>query len=68
MPSRGCFDCPSAPFGLIVSSVVRLRLHLNVELVLVRAMGNRPLQRGERSHGDAKEHEDYRIIEKHEGC
>lgn len=54
MPSRGCFDCPSAPFGLIVSSVVRLRLHLDVELILVCAMGNRPLQRGERSHGDAK--------------
>lgn len=68
MASCGSFDCPSAPFGLIVSSVVRLRLHLDVELVLVCAMGNRPLQRGERSHGDAEEHEDYRIIEKHESC
>lgn len=60
MPSCGRFDCTPASLGLIVSSVVRLGLHLDVELILVCAMGDRPFQRGERGHRDAGGHEGYR--------
>lgn len=53
MSSCGRFDRPPAPLGLIVGPVVRLGLHLDMELVLVCALGDRPLQRGEGGHGDA---------------
>lgn len=51
-PSRG-FDGPAAALGLIVSAVVRLGLDLDVQLVLVSATGQGPLQRGQRGHWDA---------------
>lgn len=57
MPSCGRFDGPPASLGLVVSPVVRLRLHLNVELVLVGVTGNGPLQRRQRRDGDATEHQ-----------
>lgn len=60
MSSCWGFDCAPAALRLIVSPVVRLGLHLNVELVLVCTMGDRPFQRGERGHGDAADHEGYR--------
>lgn len=53
--SRGRLHRAPAPLGLIVSSVVRLGLHLDVELVLVRAVWDRPFQRWEGSHWDARE-------------
>lgn len=60
MPSRGCFHRTPAPLGLIVSSVVRLGLHLDVEFILVCAMWDRPFQRWEGSHWDAREHGRHR--------
>lgn len=53
MSSCGGFDRPPASLRLVVSSVVWLGLHLNVELELLCAAGDRPFQRGERRHGDA---------------
>lgn len=55
MPSCGRFDRTPAALGLVVSSVVGLRLHFDVELILVGAVGDRPFQRRERCHGDAGE-------------
>lgn len=60
MSSCGCFDCTSAPLCLIVSPVMRFGLHLDVELVLVCAGGDRPFQGRERGHGDATEQEEHR--------
>lgn len=57
MPSCGRFDGAPASLGFVVSPVVRLRLHLNVKLILVGVTGNGPLQRGERRDGDAAEHQ-----------
>lgn len=56
MPPCGRFDGAPAPLRLVVSSVVRLGLHLDVQLVLVGAAGDGPLQRGKRGHGDAEGH------------
>lgn len=64
MPPCGCFHSPPAPLRLIVSSVVRLGLHLDAQLVLVGAPGDRPLQRGKGGHGDAKRHK-FRGEKKH---
>lgn len=52
----GRFDSSPASLGLVVSPVVRLRLHLNVELILVGATGDGPLQRRQGRYGDATEH------------
>lgn len=60
MPSCGRFDRTPAPLGLIVGSVVRLGLHLDVEFVLVRVTGDGPLQQWERRHRDAREGEGHR--------
>lgn len=56
VPPCGGFHGPPAPLRLIVSSVVRLGLHLDAQLVLVGAPGDRPLQRGKGGHGDAERH------------
>ncbi len=58
MSSCGGFDCTPASLRLIVSSVMRLRLHLNLEFILVCALRDRPFQRGERSHRDAADMRD----------
>lgn len=59
MSSCGGFDRTPASLCLVVSSVVRLGLHLNVEFILVCATGNRPFQWRKRSNRDAVEHEGY---------
>lgn len=57
MAPCGRFDSPPASLGLVVSPVVRLWLHLNVELILVRVTGDGPLQGRQRGYGDATEHQ-----------
>lgn len=43
--SRWCsLDCSSAALGLIVGPVVRAGLHLNMQLVLVKLGGQRPVK------------------------
>lgn len=56
MSSCGGLDCTPAPLCLVVSSVMWLGLHFNVEFILVRAAGNGPFQRREGSHWDATGH------------
>ena len=53
MTSSGGFDRSPAPLCLIVGSVMRLGLHVNMELVLVCMAGDRPFQRGQRRKWDA---------------
>lgn len=50
------FDGAPAPLRLIVSSVVRLGLHLDVELILVSVTGDGPFQWREGGHRDAAGH------------
>lgn len=44
MTRRCSFDGSSAPLRLIVSSVVRTRLHLDTQLVLVKLGRQRPVE------------------------
>lgn len=53
MTSSGGFDRSPAPLCLIVGSVMRLGLHVNMELILVCMAGDRPFQRGQRRKWDA---------------
>lgn len=53
MSTSWSFNSPPAALGLIVCPVVRFGLHLDVQLILVYAAGQRPLQRRQRGYRDA---------------
>ena len=55
MPAGGGFDGPPAALRLVVGPVVGLGLHVDVQLMVLGAVGHGPLQGGEGGQRDAAE-------------